>query len=176
MTDTGDNSGISPAPAPSGYEAQLPPRGPSASSFPAPAASPSPYGPPPGPYGAPSPYGAAPSPYGAPAPEGPSFPPPAYGPNSYPFGATAPAPTNALAVVSLVAGILGFIFVLPVVGPLVAIITGHIATRQIRQSGEAGAGMALAGTVLGWVAVVLGALGIALVIILAAASSSSTPA
>ncbi len=63
--------------------------------------------------------------------------------------------TNTLAIVSLVAGI-GSFFVhiaLPGVGgftvALVAIVTGYMARKQIRESGEQGMGMATAGMVIG---------------------------
>ena len=59
--------------------------------------------------------------------------------------------TNTLAIVSLVAGIAGYVIPHPFIGGLVAIITGHMARRQIRQTGEDGAGLALAGLVLGYI-------------------------
>jgi len=59
-------------------------------------------------------------------------------------------PYNTLAVVSLVSGIASFVLV-PLVGALVAVITGHMARGQIRQTGEQGAGFALAGLILGYV-------------------------
>ena len=56
----------------------------------------------------------------------------------------APAPTNGLAVATLVLGICGF--------ALIPVIMGHIALRQIRERGQAGSGMAIAGLVLGYLA------------------------
>ena len=44
-------------------------------------------------------------------------------------------------------------------GPLAtipAIVFGHISRRQIKRTGEQGAGLALAGLILGWAAVILG--------------------
>jgi uncharacterized membrane protein len=61
--------------------------------------------------------------------------------------------TNGLAIASLACGLGQF-----VVGPLAtipAIIFGHVARRQIRRTGQQGAGLALAGLTLGWVAVIL---------------------
>jgi len=61
---------------------------------------------------------------------------------------------NSLAIASLACGIAQFM-----VGPLAtipAIVCGHMARRQIRRSGEQGAGLALAGLMLGWAAVILG--------------------
>jgi Domain of unknown function (DUF1707)/Domain of unknown function (DUF4190) len=64
--------------------------------------------------------------------------------------------TNSLAVASLVCGVaLWFTMGLTMIP---AIVFGHAARRQIRRSGENGAGLALAGTVLGWVGVAVAAL------------------
>jgi hypothetical protein len=64
-----------------------------------------------------------------------------------PYTAPAAGPrTNVLAIVSLVAAF--FI-------PLVGIITGHIALGQIKRTGEAGHGLALWGTILGYVFTVI---------------------
>jgi hypothetical protein len=41
--------------------------------------------------------------------------------------------------------------VLPVVGAIAGIVTGYVAKRQIRETGEEGSGLATAGVVLGWV-------------------------
>ena len=64
------------------------------------------------------------------------------------------AKANGLAVASLACGVSQFL-----VGPvatLPAILLGHMARNQIKQTGEQGAGLALAGLVLGWGAVALG--------------------
>ncbi|MDX6344625.1 MAG: hypothetical protein QOH87_4763, partial [Trebonia sp.] len=64
------------------------------------------------------------------------------------------AKANGLAVASLVFGFAQFM-----VGPVAtvpAILFGHMARNQIKQTGEQGAGLALAGLVLGWGAVALG--------------------
>jgi Domain of unknown function (DUF4190) len=65
-------------------------------------------------------------------------------------------PTNTLAWVSLVAGILSFFgHIVPFVGgftlALIAIIAGHVARRQIKQTGEGGSGIAVAGMIIGYV-------------------------
>lgn len=61
----------------------------------------------------------------------------------YSTATAAPAAkTNVLAIIALVAA-----FVVPLAG----IICGHIALGQIKRSGESGRGLALAGTVLGYV-------------------------
>lgn len=51
--------------------------------------------------------------------------------------------TNVLAIVSLVLSIVGI--------SIGGVITGHIALKQIRDRGEGGRGLALAGTIVGWV-------------------------
>ncbi len=69
-----------------------------------------------------------------------------------------PTPTNGLAIASLACGLAQFAF-----GPLPtipAIVLGHMARHQIRRTGEQGAGMALAGLLLGWAAVAMGVLAI----------------
>lgn len=62
------------------------------------------------------------------------------------------AETSALAVASLVCGILGIAQILPLIGPIIAVVTGHLARREIRESDGAktGAGMALAGLIMGY--------------------------
>jgi len=62
--------------------------------------------------------------------------------------------TSTLAIVSLVTGVLGWTLV-PFVGSLVAIVTGHLARGEIRRNpGMEGDSMAVIGLVLGWVAVI----------------------
>ena len=67
---------------------------------------------------------------------------------------TPVAKTNGLAVASLACGLAQFVF-----GPLAtipAIVFGHLALHQIKRTGEQGAGLALAGLILGWATVILG--------------------
>ena len=67
---------------------------------------------------------------------------------------TPVAKTNGLAIASLACGLAQFAF-----GPLAtipAIVCGHMARSQIKRTGEQGAGLALAGLMLGWAAVILG--------------------
>lgn len=58
---------------------------------------------------------------------------------------------STLAIVSLVTGIVGWT-ILPFIGSIVAVITGHLAKKEIRESGGTlgGDGMALAGLILGY--------------------------
>jgi hypothetical protein len=75
----------------------------------------------------------------------------------YPGGAIyspAGTQTNTLAVVSLGAGILSFFaHIVPGLGgftvSLIAIITGYMARKQIKETGEKGMGMATAGMIIG---------------------------
>ncbi|MBE0411710.1 MAG: DUF4190 domain-containing protein [Anaerolineales bacterium] len=69
--------------------------------------------------------------------------------------------SSTLAIVSLVAGILSW-FLLPLIGSIVAVVTGHMAKREIRESlGKlSGDGMATAGLILGYVQLALIILGI----------------
>lgn len=107
------------------------------------------------------PYGGAPGGYPQPEPYAPQG---GYGPGSQPgyvqqpYGAPAPygAPmysptptTNTLAILSLV-----FAFVFPIAG----IVMGHIAKRQIKETGEQGDGLATAGLWLGYAFTALGLL------------------
>jgi hypothetical protein len=59
-----------------------------------------------------------------------------------------------MAIASLICGCAQVFFW--VIAGIPAIILGHIARRQIRQTGEAGDGMALAGLILGYIGIVLG--------------------
>lgn len=72
---------------------------------------------------------------------------------------TVPAPTNGFAVASLVLGILGWTL-LPALGSIGAIVFGHLARAQIRRQPAEGDGLAVAGLLLGWIAVALWLLGV----------------
>ena len=66
---------------------------------------------------------------------------------------TPVAKTNELAIASLACGIAQFAF-----GPVAtipAIVLGHVARHQIKRTGEQGAGLALAGLILGWATLIL---------------------
>ncbi|MEV6487756.1 DUF4190 domain-containing protein [Actinoplanes sp. NPDC051633] len=125
-------------------------------SYPPTGGSPDPYQPQ-QPYGQqePSPY--AQDPYSTPSSGAPSsgqpYPPPAYNPPPQ-YGATGPSyqqqpygqpqvqTTNTMAILALV---FAFIF-----APA-SIFLGHIAKKQIRQTGEQGEGLATAGLWLGYI-------------------------
>jgi hypothetical protein len=108
------------------------------------------------PYGGGSGSGASPGdgggtgygqpPYGGDGPYG-------YSPGAYP----RPRNTNGFAIASMVLGILGILFDwafgIGMIGAILALIFGYVARKQIREHGDSGGGMAIAGIVLGWIAV-----------------------
>ena len=86
---------------------------------------------------------------------------------------TASARTNGLAIASLACGLAQFAF-----GPLAtipAIVLGHMARSQIMRTGEQGGGLALAGLVLGWGAVILGIVFIAVGLAVATGMQGTMP-
>jgi Domain of unknown function (DUF4190) len=115
------------------------------------------------PYGAPPPEYQAPeyqAPSYQPPPEYPppsAYPPPAYPPPpgaGFPPGAPGypgyPAPprrTNGLAVAAIICSIGGFFT--GISAPVGAVL-GHMATKQIAQTGEEGEGLAKAAIIIGW--------------------------
>lgn len=72
-----------------------------------------------------------------------------------------PRQNSALAITSLVSGLLGWTL-LPWIGSVVAIITGHMARGEIRREPERfeGDGLAVAGLVLGYAMLALTLVGI----------------
>ncbi|GAA3200232.1 DUF4190 domain-containing protein [Actinocorallia longicatena] len=112
----------------------------------------------------PEPYENGVSPYQAfPGAYGPYGHVPAYGPR-----------TNVLAIVSLIASIVSC-----GIGSVVGVVCGHIALNQMRRSGEAGRGLAVAGLVLGYLGL-LAAVGVIVMLVVGASlgddySSYDTP-
>ncbi len=74
--------------------------------------------------------------------------------------------TSSLAIVSLVAGLLGWTLA-PWLGSIIAVITGHLARTEIRRDPAAveGDGLAIAGLVLGWSMILLSLLTILAVVL-----------
>jgi hypothetical protein len=70
-------------------------------------------------------------------------------------------PTSTLAIVSLVSAILGFTFV-PLIGTVVALITGYMARNETRAipARVSGDGLATAGIIMGWIQVGLIVIGV----------------
>jgi hypothetical protein len=131
--------------------------------------------------------------YPAPGPSAPGQPAPAYPAPGQPMpGQAVPAPTgqtpygyaypgypypvarrtNGLAIASLVVSIAAF-FVCLGVGSAVGAILGHVARKQISQRGEDGAGMALAGIIIGWIGTAIGVLFVGLWVLIVVAASRS---
>lgn len=91
--------------------------------------------------------------------EPPSYPPPppgGYGPPPPPPGGYGYPPravgTNGMAIASLVCSLFGWICI---IGGILGIIFGFMALGQIRQSGQGGRGLAIAGIVIGAIATAL---------------------
>ena len=108
-------------------------------------------------------------PFGTDQPPAPSYgAPPGYlqQPGYPPYGGYPAYPpqrgTNGLAIASLVLGILWLYWI----GSILALVFGYVARRQIRERGEAGNGMAIAGIVLGWIGVATLVILIVVVIVL----------
>ena len=135
-----------------------------------PPAPPPPAGPPPGGPGAPGPYGQPgyPQPLYGP----PGYPPQGYPPQGYPPpGYGAPGfppvyvrPTNTMAILALV---MAFVF-----APA-GLILGIVARKQIRETGEDGDGLALAGIIVGGIVTAIFVLFIVLWIVAFAAFSNN---
>ena len=73
--------------------------------------------------------------------------------------------TNTLAIVSLASGILSW-FLVPVVGAVVAVVTGHMAKAEIRRTGEQGDNFATIGLVLGYLHLAVVVLIVVIVVLL----------
>lgn len=99
-----------------------------------------------GPNPSPSKPDAAPPPA---APQQPQLHEGQHGYPPYPYPYAPPPRTNGLAIASMVLGIVWIYWI----GSILALIFGYAARRQIRERGEGGEGMAMAGIVLGWVGV-----------------------
>jgi hypothetical protein len=91
-------------------------------------------------------------------------------PQQYAVQYVMPRRTNGLAVASLCCGIGQLFFWLLAAIP--AVVLGHMARRRIRQTGEDGDGLAVAGLVLGWIGIVLTVLFVAGIVALVAVSTT----
>ncbi|MFI6233561.1 DUF4190 domain-containing protein [Micromonospora sp. NPDC050784] len=102
------------------------------------------------PYAPADPYAGAQPPATQPMP---GYAPPGYAPQGYPpqypgYGYPQPPKTNGMAIAAFVLALLGFTSC--ITAPVGAIL-GHVAQKQIRLSGEGGAGMAKAAIIVGWI-------------------------
>ncbi|MFG1954086.1 DUF4190 domain-containing protein [Micromonospora sp. NPDC048830] len=111
----------------------------------------------PDPYAPADPYAVAksdqgpaanPDPYAAPGYGQPGYPP-GYPTPGYPgYGYAPPQKTNGMAIAALVLSLVGIASC--ITAPIGAIL-GHVARKQIRESGEGGEGMAKAAIIVGWI-------------------------
>jgi hypothetical protein len=86
-----------------------------------------------------------------------NYPPPQYPPPYQPMA----QPNSTTAIISLIAGILG-LTAFPIVGSIVAVVTGHMAKGEIARSNGTigGGGLATAGLILGYIGLGLFVLGL----------------
>ena len=72
-----------------------------------------------------------------------------------------PQQTSTTAIISLIASIAG-LTVLPTIGSIAGVILGYMAKKEIEGSGGAigGDGLAKGGIIIGWIGIVLAAIGI----------------
>lgn len=118
---------------------------------------------PPGGPGPAAPPAASASPHPTDPYAAPSGPPPGHAPAPYPWGGYGytggyhppQQATNGLALASLITSLVGLVtaWFVPVVVSIVGVVLGHVALSQIRRTGQAGRGMAIAGLVLGYVVI-----------------------
>ncbi|RAO41583.1 Peptidylprolyl isomerase [Micromonospora saelicesensis] len=78
----------------------------------------------------------------------PGYAPPGYPPQYPGYGYPQPPKTNGMAIAAFVLALIGFTSC--ITAPIGAIL-GHVAQKQIRLSGEGGAGMAKAAIIVGWI-------------------------
>ena len=93
---------------------------------------------------------------------------PQYAGYGYPY---APQMTNGLAVAAMVVSLVSLV-TCPLIG-IAGAIMGHVARRQVAVRHEEGAGMALTGIIVGWVATGLMVVGVLIWIVVLAAAGSS---
>ena len=76
-------------------------------------------------------------------------------------------PNSTTAIISLIAGITGWT-ILPFLGAVVAVITGHMAKSEIKRSAGTigGNGMATAGLILGYLSLALGICALCVLVLL----------
>jgi hypothetical protein len=97
----------------------------------------------------------------------------------YGYPVVAARPTNGLAIASMVISILGALGICGYgLGGYIGIIgaiMGHVARRQIRERGENGDGMALAGVIVGWIAFGIAVIATILIIIFVVWAANQDP-
>jgi hypothetical protein len=119
------------------------------------------------------------------APPAPQAPPPTYPayqtpPNPYGAGyAGAPypvaRPTNGLAVTSLILSLVGLVTCMAIPLSTIGAILGHVALKQVRETGQDGETYAKVGVIIGWVATGLVLLGVVGIFVWAFAIAATAP-
>lgn len=86
--------------------------------------------------------------------------------SNYPPSQTSNPPTNTMAIVSLVAGVLSWVF-FPILGSIVGVITGHMARGEIKASlgAQSGDGLAIAGLILSYINLIMSCVSVLLVVL-----------
>jgi phosphotransferase system glucose/maltose/N-acetylglucosamine-specific IIC component len=84
------------------------------------------------------------------------------------------ARTNSSAIAALVCGVLALFGLAPI--GIAAVILGHKALRQIRRNGGDGRGLAMAGLILGYLALALAVLGLLVMLAMSHAVPGTPPA
>lgn len=107
--------------------------------------------------------------YPPPPPSSGGYAPPPPGAPGYPPVNASPG-TNGMAIASLVCSLVGWVCA---IGPVLGIIFGFIGLNQIKKSGQGGRGLALAGIIVGIVAIVLGILWAIFVVIIGVAEQNN---
>jgi uncharacterized protein DUF4190 len=106
--------------------------------------------------------------------DSPVLPLTGYAAQPYPYGYQTPTQTNGMAIASLVTSCVMLVSCMPLA--VVGAILGHIARRQIRETGESGDGLALAGVIIGWVGLLLPLIFVAALFAIGASGVFDTPA
>ena len=101
------------------------------------------------------------------------MPPPGYA-QPYPYGYRMQPPTNGMAIAALVTSCVLLVSCMPL--SVIGAVLGHIARRQIRETGESGDGLALAAVILGWTGLLLPLIFIAALFALGASGVFTEPA
>lgn len=99
------------------------------------------------------------------------YQPQPYGGQQYGVRQYGAGSTNGLAIAALICGVCQVFFWFLAGVP--AIVLGHMARKQIRQTGEQGDGMALAGMILGYIGMALTVLFVIIIVIIAIAAAHS---
>ncbi len=99
--------------------------------------------------------------YGQPAYGQPAYPAPQYGAPAFPSYGPRGDEKNWMGIVSLVASIAAF-FVAPFIGSVAAVVFGHLGLGAVKRGEASNRGLALWGTILGYVGI-----GIAVIVIIA---------